>query len=141
MESAADGFFVELHHRLAIGFLVGGVLECVEGERVIVGRGDFFFDEAAEDAGLDWREVEVHLNMIHDGLGDCVEAARWLLSGELLHELLHIEGRLVVLNAGLHRPHRKSAAISKTLSMFARLLQPGMTWFRIESIRVRAQTA
>ena len=37
---------------LAVGFLVGGVLERVERERVVVGSSDFFFDEAAEDAGL-----------------------------------------------------------------------------------------
>lgn len=68
VESAANGFFVEIHHRFPIGLLVGGVLESVEGQRVIVGRGDFFFDEAAEDAGFDRGKVEVHLNMIHDGL-------------------------------------------------------------------------
>ena len=75
VEGAADGFFVEVHHRLAIGFLVGGVLEGVERERVIVGSGDFFFDEAAEDASFGEREVEVHLNMIHDGLEGLRRAA------------------------------------------------------------------
>ena len=76
VEGAADGVFVEIHHRLAIGFLVGGVLEGVEGERVIVGRGDFFFDEAAEDAGFGGREVESHLIMIHDGLVGLAGAER-----------------------------------------------------------------
>ncbi len=69
VEGAADGLFVEIHDGLAIGFLVGGVLKSVQGERVVVGSGDFFFDEAAEDASVGGREVEVHLNMIHDGLG------------------------------------------------------------------------
>lgn len=75
VEGAADGFLVEVHHWLAIGFLVGGVLEGVERERVIVGSGDFFFDEAAEDASFGEREVEVHLNMIHDGLEGLRRAA------------------------------------------------------------------
>src|SRR5580704_6070570 len=68
VESAADGLFVEIHHRVAVGFLVGGVLKGVQRKRVVVRGGDFFFDEAAEDASLDGRQVEVHLNMIHDGL-------------------------------------------------------------------------
>jgi len=58
MESAADGLFVEFHGGLAIGFLIGGVLEGVERERVVVGSGDFFFDEAAEDAGLGGGETK-----------------------------------------------------------------------------------
>ena len=68
MEGAADCFFVELHHRLAIGFLIGRILKGIQGQRIVVGRGDFFFDEATEDAGFDGRKVEVHSNMIHDGL-------------------------------------------------------------------------
>src|SRR5580693_6829711 len=67
VESAADGLFVEFHDGIAVGFLVGGVLEGVQRQRVVVRGGDFFFDEAAEDASLDGRQVEVHLNMIHDG--------------------------------------------------------------------------
>src|ERR1700753_4329685 len=67
MESTADCFLVEIHHWVTVGFLVGCVLEGVEGQRVVVGCGDFFFDQATENAGFDGREVEVHLNMIHDG--------------------------------------------------------------------------
>jgi hypothetical protein len=67
MECAADCLLVEIHHRLAIGFLVRGVLKSVQGQRIVIGRGDFFFDEATEDAGFDGRKVEVHANMIHDG--------------------------------------------------------------------------
>ena len=68
VESATDGLFVELHDGFAVGFLVGGVLKGVQRQRVVIRGGDLFFDEAAEDASLDGREVEVHLNMIHDGL-------------------------------------------------------------------------
>jgi len=54
MERAADGVFIEIHHWIAIRFLVGGVQDSVQRKRVILGRGDFFFDERAQDAGFDW---------------------------------------------------------------------------------------
>jgi hypothetical protein len=47
VQGLADGVFVEVGDGLAIGFLVAGVEEGVEGERVVLGRGDFFFDEGA----------------------------------------------------------------------------------------------
>ena len=52
----ADGVFVEIHDGFAVGFLVAGVEEGVEGERIVFGSGDFFFDEGAEDAGFDFGE-------------------------------------------------------------------------------------
>ncbi len=55
-EGVADGRFVESHHRVAIIFLVAGVDQSVERERVVVGRGDVFFDQRAEDAGFDFGE-------------------------------------------------------------------------------------
>lgn len=55
MKGAPDSFFVEVHHGIAVGFLIGSVLERVQGERIVVGCGDFLFDQAAEDAGLDGR--------------------------------------------------------------------------------------
>ena len=55
-EGVADGGFVERHHRVAIVFLVAGVDQGVERERVVVGRGDVFFDQGAEDAGFDFGE-------------------------------------------------------------------------------------
>ena len=39
--------FVEGHDRLAIVFLVAGVDQRVQRERVILGGGDFFLDEGA----------------------------------------------------------------------------------------------
>jgi hypothetical protein len=60
VESAADGIFVEIGDGFAIGFLVAGVEESVEGERVIFGSGNFFFEEGAEDAGLGGAEMNVH---------------------------------------------------------------------------------
>ena len=53
-EGVADGVFIEGEDGFAIGFLVAGVEEGVEGERVVFRSGDFFFDEGAEDAGFDF---------------------------------------------------------------------------------------
>ena len=55
-EGVANSGFVEGHHRVAIVFLVAGVDQGVERERVVVGRGDVFFDQGAEDAGFDFGE-------------------------------------------------------------------------------------
>ena len=55
-ERLADGFFIEAHHRIAIIFLIAGVNQGVERERIVVGRGDVFFDQRAEDAGFDFGE-------------------------------------------------------------------------------------
>ncbi len=60
MERVANGVFVEIHHWIAIRFLVGGVQDGVQRKRVILGRGDFFFDERAQDAGFDRGQSEVH---------------------------------------------------------------------------------
>jgi len=60
MESLADGGFVESHYRIAIRFLVAGVDEGVQRERVVFGSGDFFFDEGAEDAAFDVGKKYVH---------------------------------------------------------------------------------
>jgi hypothetical protein len=54
VESQADFFVIEMHNRLAVGELVASVDECVQRERVVVGGGNFFFDERPEDAGLSW---------------------------------------------------------------------------------------
>ena len=65
-ERVADGGFVEGHHRVAIIFLVAGVDQSVERERVVVGSGDVFFDEGAEDAGFDFGE---------DHCGSCIDVS------------------------------------------------------------------
>jgi hypothetical protein len=51
-EGAGDGGFVEVGDGIAIGGLIAGGDEGVEGERIGVRDEDFFFEEAAEDAGL-----------------------------------------------------------------------------------------
>lgn len=52
-ETFGYGVVVELEHGGAVALLVAGVDEAVEREWIEVGRGGFFFDEAAEDAGFD----------------------------------------------------------------------------------------
>jgi hypothetical protein len=49
----ANLFFGEIEYRVAAGALVARIDEGVEGERVVFGCGDLFFDEGAEDAELD----------------------------------------------------------------------------------------
>jgi hypothetical protein len=60
MQGLADGGFVEIHDRIAIRFLVAGIDERVQGERIVFGSGDFFFDEGAEDAAFDFVQKDVH---------------------------------------------------------------------------------
>jgi hypothetical protein len=57
MEGLADFFFCEIEDRVAAGALVAGVKQGVEGEGVVLWRGDLFLDERAEDAELMGREM------------------------------------------------------------------------------------
>jgi hypothetical protein len=57
VEGLADFGFVERGDRVAVVLLIAGVDQGVEGERVVLGGGDFFFDEGAEDAGFSWGEL------------------------------------------------------------------------------------
>ena len=52
------------HHRFTIRFLIAGVEEGIEGEGIVFGRGDFFFDKRAENADLNFRELKSHKEMI-----------------------------------------------------------------------------
>jgi len=67
-QGLADGVLVEIHDGFAIRFLVAGVEERVEGEWVVFGSGDFFFDEGAQDAGFDVVKEDVHGEIIPKGL-------------------------------------------------------------------------
>jgi len=60
MQGLADGSFVEVHDRIAIRFLVAGVDEGVERERIVFGSSDFFFDEGAQDAAFDFVQEDAH---------------------------------------------------------------------------------
>ncbi len=60
MQGLADGGFVEIHDRIAVRFLVTGVDEGVQGERVVFGSGDLLFDEGAESAAFDLVQKDVH---------------------------------------------------------------------------------
>ena len=52
-EGLTDGIFVESHDGVAIIFLIASVYQSVQRERIVIGRGDVFFDERAKDAGFD----------------------------------------------------------------------------------------
>jgi hypothetical protein len=57
MEGLTNLFFGEIEDRIAAGALVAGVKQGVEGEGVVLWRGDLFLDERAEDAELMGREM------------------------------------------------------------------------------------
>ena len=59
VEGLADLLLVEVKDGVAAGVLVARVDERVQRERIVLGRGDLFFDESAEDAELDLVEVHV----------------------------------------------------------------------------------
>jgi hypothetical protein len=40
--------------------LIAGVDDGVERERIVLGSGNFFFDEGAEDAGFDGSALKIH---------------------------------------------------------------------------------
>ena len=43
-ERVADGTFVQRHHRIAVIFLIAGVDQCIERQRIVVGSGDVFLN-------------------------------------------------------------------------------------------------
>jgi hypothetical protein len=59
-ETVFDGRIVEIHGWVAIGFLIAGADERIERKGIVVGSGDFFFDERAEDTSFDEGEMERH---------------------------------------------------------------------------------
>ena len=88
-EGAGDGGFVEAGDGFAIGGLVAGSDEGVEGERIGVRDEDFFFEEAAEDAGL-FEGERGHLEAKELGLRFLVcgrGQAREIAGGEIDFEL------------------------------------------------------
>jgi hypothetical protein len=60
MQGLADGAFVEIHDGIAVRFLVAGVDEGIQGERIVFGSGDLFFDERAQDPAFDFVQKDVH---------------------------------------------------------------------------------
>ena len=57
MEGLANLFFGEVENGVAAGTLVTCAKQGVEGEGVVLWRGDLFFDERAEDAELMGRKL------------------------------------------------------------------------------------
>ena len=67
MQGVAYRIFIEIHDRLAVGALVAGVDQRVEGHGVILGGGDFLLNQSAENTGfsgskaqrLGWRHGDI----------------------------------------------------------------------------------
>jgi len=60
MEGVANSVFAKFHNRIAIGFLVRRIEDGVEGQRIVFGGGDFFFNERAKNASFGRGQKEVH---------------------------------------------------------------------------------
>ena len=57
---ASDAALVERQHRVAVALLVAGGDQRVQRQRVLVRGGDLLLDEAADDAGFEIAEADVH---------------------------------------------------------------------------------
>jgi hypothetical protein len=54
------GGFGQIQHRLAVGFLIAGIGECVERQGILIGGGDFLLDQTADDAGFIRGKFNIH---------------------------------------------------------------------------------
>jgi hypothetical protein len=68
MKGLADLLFGEIEDGVAAGALVARVKQGVEGEGVVLWRGDLFFDERAEDAELMGREMHRYKGATGEGV-------------------------------------------------------------------------
>lgn len=60
IQSSSDFVFFEMQNGIAIRLLVAGVGECIQRERIVFRRGDFFFDERSEYASFGGSESNLH---------------------------------------------------------------------------------
>jgi hypothetical protein len=60
----ADGFFVKTRYRLAIVLLIAGIDQSIQRKRIVVGRGDVFFDQRSEHAGFSRIKDDAHGNNV-----------------------------------------------------------------------------
>jgi hypothetical protein len=67
VKSLANFLFRQIEYGIAAGALVACVDQGVEGERIIFGRGDLFFDEGTENAELDRIEAHIYKGAIAAG--------------------------------------------------------------------------
>ena len=61
IQGFADLVFLEMQNWIAVRLLVARVGESVQRERIILRRGDFFFDQRPENACFDGREGDLHV--------------------------------------------------------------------------------
>ena len=81
-QGLAHRIFLKRHHRVAVRFLIARVDQSVQGERVVFGRGVFFFDQRAKHADFNFGELLGHLKMIAGALSNSKPAVRRIL-GEI----------------------------------------------------------
>src|SRR3984957_15344684 len=72
----AHGGFVQVHDRVAIGFLVASVDQRVKRKRIIIRSGDFFFQQRPEYPGFHFIQYDIHNTSNH--IGDRYPGDRYL---------------------------------------------------------------
>jgi len=50
----------QIQHRLAVGLLIAGIGKGIEGQRILIGSGNFLFDQAPDDPRLVRRKFYIH---------------------------------------------------------------------------------
>src|SRR6185312_1026638 len=60
IQGALDSALIELEHRITVALLIARIDQRVQGERVLIRRGDLLLDETADDAGFVRSELDVH---------------------------------------------------------------------------------
>jgi len=63
VKSLTNLFFGEIEDGITAGALIARVDQSIEGERIVLRRGDLFFNEGAEDAELDGVELHVSIRV------------------------------------------------------------------------------
>ena len=56
----ADGVFIETHEGIAIGFLVAGIDQGIQGKRIVIRSGDVLLDQRAEHSRFGFVQDNIH---------------------------------------------------------------------------------
>ena len=60
-QRVAHGILIQIHERIAIGFLVARIDERIQRKRIILGRGEVFFHQRAQYPGFYFAQNHIHV--------------------------------------------------------------------------------
>src|SRR6185437_5476302 len=69
VQSILDRRLVHRHGWIAVTLLVARVDQRVQGQRILVRCRYLFLDQAADNACLEWRKLDVHVGISRMGMG------------------------------------------------------------------------